>query len=180
MEKVILILTLSLAACTPAIQEAPITETPTPALSKQLKDELQQIQAAAQAGDARAQTTLGTLYKEGGGVSQDYDKAREWYEKAAAQNHATAQYLLGLLYAQGRGIERDDSKAREWWEKAAKQGFPPAQTGMGLLYTYGKNGVPHDDDKQREWLEKSAAQNFAPAEKMLKELDAISKAYGNK
>ena len=38
----------------------------------------------AEQGDAQAQLHLGLLYATGDGVPQDYAKARQWYEKAAA------------------------------------------------------------------------------------------------
>ena len=40
---------------------------------------------------------LGALYKDGKGVKQDYAKAREWYEKAAAQGNKDAEELLQHL-----------------------------------------------------------------------------------
>ena len=61
------------------------------------------------------------LYYKGQGVTQDYSKARAWYEKAAAQGNAIAQYNLGNFYNDGRGVPQDFAKAREWYEKAAAQ-----------------------------------------------------------
>ena len=45
----------------------------------------------AEEGDAQAQLHLGLLYANGDDVQQDYTKARQWYEKAAAQGYAMAQ-----------------------------------------------------------------------------------------
>ena len=56
------------------------------------------------------------------GVTQDYAKAREWYEKAAAAGDAVAMSQLGLLYDNGQGVAQDYAKAREWYEKAAAKG----------------------------------------------------------
>jgi TPR repeat protein len=39
------------------------------------------------------------LYADGQGVAQDYDKAREWYEKAAAQGDTNAKKALEQLSA---------------------------------------------------------------------------------
>ena len=75
----------------------------------------------AERGDAQAQYGLGLMHYHGQGVTQDYIKAREWFEKAAAQGLAAAQYNLGLMYHAGRGVARDYAKAREWFEKAAAQ-----------------------------------------------------------
>lgn len=51
----------------------------------------------AHSGDAQAQTELGILYHSGDGVAQDYGKAREWLEKAAAQGDTAAQQVLKRL-----------------------------------------------------------------------------------
>src|SRR5262249_59481028 len=58
---------------------------------------------------------LGLLYEN---VYQDYAKAREWYEKAAAKDNAVAMRNLGALYEHGEGVPQDYAKAREWYEKA--------------------------------------------------------------
>jgi TPR repeat protein len=71
---------------------------------------------------AAAMNDLGSLYHNGQGVPQDYAKAREWYEKAAAKDFALAMYNLGVLYENGYGVAQDYAKAREWFEKGAAQG----------------------------------------------------------
>jgi TPR repeat protein len=38
--------------------------------------------------------SLGSLYRVGRGVVQDYTKARAWYEKAADNGDATAKTIL--------------------------------------------------------------------------------------
>ena len=51
------------------------------------------------------------MYANGQGVPQDYGKARQWYEKAAAQGLAAAQGNLGVMYANGHGVPQDDCSA---------------------------------------------------------------------
>jgi uncharacterized protein len=46
---------------------------------------------------ASAQSPIGNLYDEGNGVAQDYQKAMEWYLKAADQGNASAQNNLQSL-----------------------------------------------------------------------------------
>ena len=84
-------------------------------------------------GNAEAQNNLGTLYKNGWGVIQDYAKVREWYEKAAARGNAAAQFNLGILYQYGKGVAQDYGKARDWYEKAAVQGDADAQIALLIL-----------------------------------------------
>src|SRR6516165_9572572 len=74
---------------------------------------------------------LGWLYENGRGVAQDYVRAREWYEKAAAKDNASAMFNLALLYENGQSVTQDYAKAREWYEKAATKDNtrrPPPRT----------------------------------------------------
>ncbi|EPM4783081.1 tetratricopeptide repeat protein [Providencia stuartii] len=82
-------------------------------------------------GNATAQYRLGTMYQYGEGVIQDYQKARQWYEKAAKQNNADAQYKLGVMFSHGWGGEQDDQQARLWYLKSAQQGNSSAQSNLG-------------------------------------------------
>ena len=82
---------------------------------------VQLLRPWAERGDAQAQGGLGAMYYDGQGVTQDYAKAREWFEKAAAQGEAGAQYNLGVMYGNGQGVAQNSAKAREWLEKAAAQ-----------------------------------------------------------
>ena len=90
-------------------------------------------------------------------LAQDYVKAREWWEKAAAQGNAGAQSNLGVMYEYGLGVAQDYAKTREWFEKAAAQGEAGAQYNLGVMYARGR-GVAQNDAKAREWFEKAAAQ----------------------
>ena len=73
------------------------------------------------------------MYDNGTGVEQSYEKAVEWYLKAAEQGFAWAQHQLGYMYESGHGVERSDEKAREWYQKAAEQGYEPAIKELNRL-----------------------------------------------
>ena len=102
--------------------------------------------------DADTQCRFGAMYS----LTGDYDRAIEWYGKAAANGHATAQYSLGEMYHYGRGVKQDYVKARKWYEKAAENGDTMAQYGLGELYESGL-GTKQDYTKAIEWYEKAAA-----------------------
>lgn len=88
---------------TPSVTPEP-TSTPIPELS------------------ASDMNNLGDQYYYGNGVDQDYEKAFEWYEKAADAGSADAMTVLGNMYKNGEGIEQDFEKAEEWYQKAADAG----------------------------------------------------------
>ena len=100
--------------------------------------------------------SLGFLYENEQGGLQDYGKARDWFEKAAAVGDAAAVVSLGLLYENGEGGLQDYAKARDWFEKAAATGDTFAMRSLGSLYQSGQGGL-QDYAKARDWFEKSAA-----------------------
>lgn len=128
---------------------------------------LEELMTRAAQGDATAQFDLGVRYHVGDGVSQDYDKARDWLERAAAQGQPWAQFDLGIMYKNGDGVSQDYVKARGWFEKAAAQGSGWAQQfaqyNLGELYHFGY-GVTQDFVKAWQWYKKAAAQGDADAQ----------------
>jgi len=121
-----------------------------------------QRKRATNEGNAEAMFNLGLLYANGQGVTQDYVRAREWYEKAAEKGFPSAMGNLGVLYHNGQGVAQDYGKAREWYEKAAEKGFPRAMGNLGVLY-HNDQGVAQDYAKTRERYEKAAANGNATA-----------------
>jgi hypothetical protein len=93
-------------------------------------------------------------------VSQDYAKARHFYELAAEQGNAAAQHNLGYLYYHGRGVTQDYAEARHFYELAAEQGHALAQYNLGYLYRNG-HGVTQDYAKARHFYELAAEQGHA-------------------
>ena len=71
----------------------------------------------------------------GEGVSKDYVKAVEWYQKSAEQGNAYAQANLGNCYYYGEGVSKDITKAVEWFRKAAEQGNMYAIEALKRLET---------------------------------------------
>ena len=128
-----------------------------------------QRKRATNEGNAEAMFNLGLLYANGQGVTQDYVRAREWYEKAAEKGFPRAMFNLGLLYANGEGVTQDYAKAREWYEKAADKGNAIAMVNLGLIYAHGQ-GVTQDYTKAREWYEKAADKGDAEAKANLEKL----------
>jgi len=80
--------------------------------------DIQALQQEAEQGDARAQYLLGSAYREGKGVLQDYKEAATWYRKAVDQDFVVAIKALALCYEYGRGVPKDQVKAVELYIQA--------------------------------------------------------------
>ena len=102
------------------------------------QSELEKITRLAEVGDPLAQNKLGLSYYRGENIPQDFNKALEWYRKAAAQEFADAQYNLGVMYDAGHGVPEDKAVAAKWYAKAAEQGNPSAQYNLGVMYKDGR------------------------------------------
>ena len=131
-------------------------------LLRTLTPEAFQASQSAAAGNAKAMADLGYRYYAGKEVTQDYQKARQWWEKAAGEGHGAAMSNLGGLYYFGYGVTRDYVQARQWFEKGAAAGSAVAMYHLGVLYEEG-NGVEKDYQQARQWYEKAAAGRYADA-----------------
>lgn len=91
---------------------------------------------AAERGNAEAQDSLGGMYDEGEGTSQDREKAVEQWQLAAAQGHGGAHWSLGAHFGD-EGNEEEEEKhynaAAEIYHDAARTGDKEAQSMLGLM-----------------------------------------------
>ena len=142
----------------PSQPAPPITPQLAPPATQPVPPVTPQLPPPVTAQDASAMYSQGESYY----GSQNYAKARESYENAAAKDNADAMFKLGVLYANGQGVARDYAKAREWYEKAAAKDDASAMFNLGLLYHNGQ-GVAQDNAKAREWYEKAAAKDNTTA-----------------
>ena len=76
---------------------------------------------AAEQGDVNALVTLGVMYENGQGVTQDLQQAVNWYRKAAELGDVDAELYLGFMYEKGKGVTQDYKQAFKWFSKAADQ-----------------------------------------------------------
>ena len=68
------------------------------------------------------------MYKEGKGVTQNFERAFLWFKLAAKQGDAEAQFRLGLMYFEGQGVTQNYEKAVDLFKQAAEQGHTQAQS----------------------------------------------------
>ena len=130
----------------------------------------ERVRRWADKGRVWAQCVLGERYRDGKGVDQSYQQAKELFELAASQGHAGAQCSLGVMYRQGQGVDQSYERAAEYYEAAARQGYATAQFNLGLFYANGR-GVEQSIETAREWMMKAAEQGSEDAIEMLQTLD---------
>ena len=144
------------------------------------EEKFQKLKKDAEAGGAKAQTTLGVMYFTGEAISKDESgkvlstdaaKAAAWFHRAALQGNADAQFNLGLMYATGQGgLTQDSVKAVNFFKKSALQGNADAQNNLGAMYHLGE-GIKQDNTEAKKWYAKSAAQGNIDAQANLKTVE---------
>lgn len=129
---------------------------------------LGRLTGLAQAGDARAQLHLASLYETGGaGLPRDLAAARAWTHRAAERGDRMAMHNLGLFLIEGEGGPRDPSAAVGWFRRAAARGVVDSQYNLGLLYEAGE-GVARNLREAYRWYSIAAnAGDVASREKQV-------------
>ena len=120
----------------------------------------------AEQGDAQAQANVASMYVDGSGVPQDYEKAVQWYHSSANQGNALAERNLGILLYSGNGVPRDYEEAAKWLRKAAEHGVDTAQAVLGTMYANGI-GVSKNSNEAAKWYGKAADQGNVSAQDIL-------------
>ena len=141
----------------PAPPPAPVVAAPPPPPPPApLPTDLPSLQALAEKGDPAAAYALAQYYSRGNPLTDDAQRAAQWFVKAAEGGGAKAQYAAGLVYDQGLGVKKNDAEALKWYKKAADQGLPVAQFMYGLFCHMGRGGAKQDDTEAAKWMSMSA------------------------
>jgi len=115
-------------------------------------------------GNAIAQYTLGVMYNNGQGVTQDEAEAARWYRKASDQGSVSAQFIVGIMYAEGHGVTQDYVEGHKWLNLAATQGHKNAtkyRDKVAKLMTTSQ--IAEAQQLAREWRPKaSTSTTFLP------------------
>ena len=159
--------TVAIAALSLAVLGPLVQAQDKPSTAQELAD----LRAIAESGEADAQVTLGLIYARGEGVPQDDAEAIAWFRKAAAQGNAYALHNIGSSYANGRGVPQDDVEAVAWFRKAAEQGLADAQATLGDMYRDGR-GVPQDDAEAVAWYRRAVEQGHTDAQARIEQMRA--------
>ena len=98
---------------------------------------------------------LGTYHLEN---TLDYNKALQYFLKAAEKGLADAMYQVGSIYQNGQGVEKDMKKACRWYEKGAHRGDADCQNLFGGSFYSGVGNYPKSFESAVEWWEKAFLQ----------------------
>lgn len=105
-----------------------------------------------------------------------YDKAIEWYERAAGQGHVSAQYNLGIIY---QYTKSNFKLAITWYERAARQGHVSAQYSLGTMYDFLSGSDYPDCGKAIKWYKKAAEQGHLDAKERIEYIEENMNDFGD-
>ena len=109
------------------------------------------LETAAAGGDTTAMHNL--AFELCSADPPDYERARDWYEAAAAAGEVESMCALGVLLEK-QWNPPDLPLARAWYEQAAEAGHLGAMRNLGILLTERWN--PPDVPAAVAWWEKAA------------------------
>lgn len=98
------------------------------------KENIIELKAKAESGDAKAQYDLGFYYRDGKGIEKNDADAAKWFNKAAEQGLVEAEVALSDFYEKRENY----IESLKWYKKLAERGFPHAQTIMGTFMVLKK------------------------------------------
>lgn len=107
---------------------------------------------AAAAGNLRAVTNIGQLYRRRG-LMKD---ALGYFERAAQRGDKQAYKILAEIYLIGSEMPRDEAKGLEWLEKGFAAGSAASYSFAADAYFYGFYGLPKNLDKAVGYYDKAA------------------------
>ena len=137
-------------------------------LTDHTKKTYEQIQKAADEGNAIALYMMAEYFSEGYGVQHiNQQKAIAYLKKSYEAGYAVAGYDVADSLPDG-SPEQDEIRnhAKDKILELANEGDACAQNNLGAMYYYG-NGVAQSDEKAAEWYLKAAEQGLADAQYIL-------------
>ena len=135
----------------------------------QRDEAVEDLERLAEYGDVHAQYFLGLLYRDGGLLLPDAERAAHWLELAAKRELPAAQYALGKLYLSDDPEVHDASNGLHWLERAAQNGNADAAYRLGKEYLTGKS-VQKDEARAAEYLRRATDRNHPWANYLLGKL----------
>ncbi|MFN0114280.1 MAG: caspase family protein [Paracoccaceae bacterium] len=107
-------------------------------------DQVDQLQALATAGDARAMLGLAMIALNPVSPRYNPEAAASLLARSAAAEFPEARYELAKLYEKGIGVPENPARALELYRQAAEADFPDALNDLGFFHYTGSLGVQID------------------------------------
>ncbi len=122
-------------------------------------DAFADLQDLATGGNSEAQFELAGFHHYGRIGSANFQKALNWYTRAANQGNADAMIGLAVLYGHGQGVTRDTAIAYRWLAIANLQQLgPETQQRVAMAL----NDLRVDLSQQQVSAAEKAAREFNP------------------
>jgi localization factor PodJL len=121
------------------------------------------LRIAAANGDPTAEYEIGVRFAEGRSVTQNFEEAARWLDRAARAGIVPAQFRLGSLYEKGLGLKKDIEAARKLYIVAAEKGHAKAAHNLAVLYAEGIDGKP-DYTTAAQWFSRAANYGVADSQ----------------
>jgi len=119
------------------------------------EQEVKELRAKADAGDADAMNTLGVSYTCGNaGLVKDQAQARAWYERAAELGHPKAMARLGEYLLKGFGGPSNPALGLVYATRAAEAGLDVGAYLLGKSLAKGKHGLSRNSALAKHYLRK--------------------------
>lgn len=112
------------------------------------------LEIAVAYGNSNAELLLGTCYETGTGVTEDFYKAKEYYERAALHGDIKGFQYIGNMYGEENSPHRSLPEAYNWYLKAASLDDPISQRIVAYMLLTGE-GVKEDPTQGLLWLERA-------------------------
>lgn len=124
---------------------------------------VQQFVLAAEYGVHDGDVTVGDSYAQNWIFSgPHYERAAEWYQRAADHGQARGLAELGRMHANGLGFPKDEAAAVKLYRQAADKGETLGLTELGRCLVLGR-GVARDDAEALKWFQQAADKRIAIA-----------------
>lgn len=122
-------------------------------------EDLSDLIALAEQGQAEAELKLGKVYYYGERVKKDNDKAFIWFRKAAFAHNIEAKYYLHLCMNDNMFNQEQSEKLLK---EASDNGYAPAQYDYVLSHGWASSKISEDRKKELFGLVKSSAEQKYP------------------
>jgi TPR repeat protein len=168
----------ALTACSAATQSAPKNANvryllgDAYSLNGEFSAAIKNYKLAADLGNPKGFTRIGSLYYFGAGVAKNPAQAMKWFRLAADKGEAGAMRKLGIIYETGNGVAKDPKEAVKWFRQAAEKGDAASMTYLGDAYRNAE-GVTRDYKEAMKWFRQAADKGDAAA------MTNVGNAYHN-